>query len=571
MSRRTLSTRARTWIRLGACAGAAAVCGCSASAGSKDESLGTTAEALHTPPGEAPCTSTPMDPIAFCRSLPGYNVIIGTSNNDIINGTAGNDCIVGLGGQDVINGLGGDDVIFGGDGDDRLAGGDGNDQIFGGSGQDQISGGAGNDRLFGEDGDDTIHGGDGNDELVGGQGQDHLFGENDNDTIAGGDGDDVMQGGAGNNDLDDCIGHNSFNGGTGVSVCAGDPLSSSFTACTSLESCRAVATPDGGTGDHSTLLATSEDGARELAITDTQIFFTGFLTLQQVGRTGGSVTTVFDAFATEDGQIGEGIDVDSTAVYFVVTNNGNFVPQQILRQPMIGGAPITLVSQSPDVLLPQFPQVTGGLVYNVTISALGTVVDFIQETPVGGPLNNTTNLFSATHMFPPVDLVRPYLVSCGDIFFERLQPQGGTSIQVMPAAGGTPSTLVGAASAPGDIVFAFDSDGQFLYYATREQVVRVPVGGGTVQVLASEPGRVITKLVVDAQNVYALATLFGPFGQCLDMQVIAVPKGGGTATVLEDLTAKCGTDIAQDEATLFFTDSEVDDGIGPSEVRRLPK
>src|SRR5678816_2147471 len=65
-------------------------------------------------------TASPSDPRAFCiaqRPL-GYNVIIGTSNNDTLIGTPGRDCIVGLGAQDIIRGNGGDDIIFGGDGDD---------------------------------------------------------------------------------------------------------------------------------------------------------------------------------------------------------------------------------------------------------------------------------------------------------------------------------------------------------------------------------------------------------------------------------------------------------------------
>ena len=45
---------------------------------------------------QATLTTSPADPVAFCRSS-GLNVIIGTSNNDVLNGTAVADCIVGLG------------------------------------------------------------------------------------------------------------------------------------------------------------------------------------------------------------------------------------------------------------------------------------------------------------------------------------------------------------------------------------------------------------------------------------------------------------------------------------------
>jgi Ca2+-binding RTX toxin-like protein len=90
-------------------------------------------------------TSTPADPVAFCRAS-GLHVIIGTSNNDTLNGTAAADCIVGLGGQDIINGNAGNDQIAGEDGDDVLAGDAGNDTISGGQGQDRMTGGDGSAR-----------------------------------------------------------------------------------------------------------------------------------------------------------------------------------------------------------------------------------------------------------------------------------------------------------------------------------------------------------------------------------------------------------------------------------------
>jgi hypothetical protein len=132
----------------------------------------------------------------------GYNIILGTSNNDTLIGTNGPDCIVGFGGQDHIDGKGGDDILIGGDGDDVIIGGPGNDIIVGGSGQDNLSDVSGNDVLIGGDGDDTMSAGDGDDILIGGQGQDHMDGGNGNDVLVGNAGDDVMNGGAG---TDRCV------------------------------------------------------------------------------------------------------------------------------------------------------------------------------------------------------------------------------------------------------------------------------------------------------------------------------------------------------------------------------
>lgn len=152
----------------------------------------------------------------------GYNVFVGTSNNDNLVGGAGNDCIIGRGAQDTINGGGGDDLISGGDGDDVINSGAGNDVVYGGSGQDQLTGGSGIDDLNGGDGNDTLRGGTGNDTLRGGQGQDQLFGEDNDDVLIGNDGDDTLSGGSGNDHLIGSGLHDSCSGGTG---------SNTFTSC----------------------------------------------------------------------------------------------------------------------------------------------------------------------------------------------------------------------------------------------------------------------------------------------------------------------------------------------------
>jgi Ca2+-binding RTX toxin-like protein len=155
----------------------------------------------------------------------GYNVIVGTSNNNTLNGTAGNDCILGLGAQDTINGNGGNDLISGGPGNDVINGGNGNDVINGGTGQDQVNGDAGNDALQGGDGDDVVSGGTGQDTLRGGQGQDTLRGNDDDDLLLGESGDDTLEGANGNDRL--------VGGPGGADSCNGGAGSNLFTLCES--------------------------------------------------------------------------------------------------------------------------------------------------------------------------------------------------------------------------------------------------------------------------------------------------------------------------------------------------
>ena len=106
-----------------------------------------------------------------------WNLIVGTTGNNVLNGTTSTviaDAIFGLNGNDTLNGNGGEDLMFGGGNNDTLNGGNGNDALYGGSGDDVLNGGAGNDLLdggtnsffgFGTIG-DRMTGGTGNDTYV---------------------------------------------------------------------------------------------------------------------------------------------------------------------------------------------------------------------------------------------------------------------------------------------------------------------------------------------------------------------------------------------------------------------
>jgi len=88
-----------------------------------------------------------------------YNLIEGTSGDDVILGTNGDDLIFGLDGNDLISGGLGDDCIFGGFGDDIVSGNDGNDTIRGNSGNDVLKGQSGGDLIYANSGSDVIDGG----------------------------------------------------------------------------------------------------------------------------------------------------------------------------------------------------------------------------------------------------------------------------------------------------------------------------------------------------------------------------------------------------------------------------
>ena len=88
-----------------------------------------------------------------------YNVIQGTSGDDVLIGTAGKDLIFGMDGNDLIDGKSENDCIFGGNGNDVIFAGDGYDTIHGGNGDDVIKGQNGIDIIYGNDGSDILDGG----------------------------------------------------------------------------------------------------------------------------------------------------------------------------------------------------------------------------------------------------------------------------------------------------------------------------------------------------------------------------------------------------------------------------
>jgi len=88
-----------------------------------------------------------------------YNLIEGTTGDDVITGTDGDDLIFGLSGNDLISGGLGNDCIFGGSGDDVISGDEGDDMLKGNSGHDILKGQSGFDILYANSGSDVLDGG----------------------------------------------------------------------------------------------------------------------------------------------------------------------------------------------------------------------------------------------------------------------------------------------------------------------------------------------------------------------------------------------------------------------------
>lgn len=159
-----------------------------------------------------------------------FEVVIGSSANEILRGRDlgevltgrdGNDTIEGRGGADTLNGNAGDDSLRGGGGSDTMRGQTGNDTLRGDGGNDFVQGEGGADRVFGDTGDDRLHGGGGNDIVLGGVGNDLLRGGNGDDTLAGNEHNDRLFGDAGLDRLNGGSGADTLDGGDGDDVLLG--------------------------------------------------------------------------------------------------------------------------------------------------------------------------------------------------------------------------------------------------------------------------------------------------------------------------------------------------------------
>ncbi len=86
--------------------------------------------------------------LACGKSASDYNLLMGTSGNDILTGSIVSNLIIGLGGDDIIHSGPAGDCIIAGDGDNIIFGGTGNDIIMAGNGNNIIRGGAGNSQIY---------------------------------------------------------------------------------------------------------------------------------------------------------------------------------------------------------------------------------------------------------------------------------------------------------------------------------------------------------------------------------------------------------------------------------------
>ncbi len=97
--------------------------------------------------------------LACGKSSSNYNLVMGTSGNDILTGSIVSNLIIGLEGDDIIRSGPAGDCIIAGNGNNIIFGGAGNDIIIAANGNNIIKGGTGNAQIYVGNGTNIIEGG----------------------------------------------------------------------------------------------------------------------------------------------------------------------------------------------------------------------------------------------------------------------------------------------------------------------------------------------------------------------------------------------------------------------------
>jgi hypothetical protein len=252
-----------------------------------------------------------------------------------------------------------------------------------------------------------------------------------------------------------------------------------------------------------------------------------------VGEGGGAVTTR---------KAGGRIAAADASDLIVVTGGGNAADYGLVRIPVAGGDPVTLVS---GVSVIGAVALDESHVYWSTNGSVGDCFSPSCPAPVGAvmsvPRAGGAVVTLASGPFVPSSLS----VDATDAYFDQ-EVDGATTIARVPKGGGAPVAIasvgfVTALRADASSLFWIEAD---IHDLSPPQLVTVPKSGGKPTKLADVGVPASTALAVDATGVFWI--------ESTTHAILRVPKAGGAAatvtTGVTDLDA-----IAGDASGVYWT------------------
>jgi hypothetical protein len=241
-----------------------------------------------------------------------------------------------------------------------------------------------------------------------------------------------------------------------------------------------------------------------------------------------------------------GIAIDSTYLYWG-DGDASGVAQsgRVMRAPFAGGSVDTLAA---GVIWPYDIAIDAANAYWVGFDTAGGIV---ARVPLGG--GHVTTLASGQAV-PNGVAVRD-----GEVYWtDEGNADGMGTLNDVSAMGGLSSLLGSSLADPARIV----ADATSVYFADGSAIEKVPIGGGTIVTLASDPQWWITYyLSVDETSVYFTEAALG--------HVLKVPLDGGAVVTIANANPRSPRIIATYGSNMYWSADDPDDGT--SELMCAPK